>query len=128
MKKAVLTLGLFLMFNANVSAQPFVGKEFRLTESSANVKATLAFDAQEHRVYGFSGVNRYFGSYQWEKNELRLGPLASTMMAGPLEAMEFEADYLKKLHSVTSYQLQGDRLILKTPEGDLVFQLEAPKS
>ncbi len=125
MKKTfLLGLGLVLSLNTLGYAQSFAGKEYYYVDVPSDVQATLTFDEEEQRVFGFSGVNRFFGSYKYDEKgkQLQLGPLASTMMAGPEEAMMFESDFLKKLNSTTSYFMDEETLILKTPSGDLIFK------
>ena len=88
---------------------------------------TLGFDATENRVYGSSGVNRYFGSYTQNGTELQFAPLASTMMAGPQKAMEAEQAYLKEMNDVVSFELKGRQLILKTKTNqELIFHQDKP--
>jgi heat shock protein HslJ len=60
--------------------------------------------AEGGRVTGFSGVNRFNAQFQsGEKGSIQWGPggAASTRMAGPPEAMGFEARFLKALMSTT---------------------------
>ncbi|RHA38506.1 META domain-containing protein [Cellulomonas rhizosphaerae] len=49
----------------------------------------LTFDG-DGQVYGMSGVNRVRGTWSVEGDVLTFGPLASTMMAGPPDAMTLE--------------------------------------
>ena len=86
MKKIVLAL--FVMFAFIIVActgmkQSLKGKEFIYQKTAPSSEITLGFDTQGNRVYGSSGVNRYFGNYTQKGNQLQFGPLASTMMAGP---------------------------------------------
>lgn len=52
--------------------------------------AFLTFDG-DGQLYGMSGVNRVRGTYSIEGGRLVVGPVASTMMAGPDEPMRAEA-------------------------------------
>lgn len=79
--------------------------------------------AEETRVGGFSGCNRYMGSYTREGESdhgspLSFGPLAGTMMACA-DGGELEQRYLKSLAGVTAYTLEGDVLSLLSG-GDVV--------
>ncbi len=72
--------------------------------------------AEEGRVGGFSGCNRYTGSYgrdgvSAQGSPLSFGPLAGTMMACE-EGGELEQRYLKALAAVTAFRLDGDGLAL----------------
>ncbi len=81
----------------------------------------LQFLAEEKRAAGFSGCNRYTGSYDPEGasehgSSLKLGPMAGTMMACP-EGTELERNYLQALGRVTGFRLDGDTLsLLAGPE------------
>jgi heat shock protein HslJ len=73
---------------------------------------TLAFDLEEARVAGFAGVNRLMGSFSLDEEGLRFGPLATTLMAGPEDAMQRERRFLDVLDRVTGYLLEGRSLAL----------------
>jgi heat shock protein HslJ len=50
---------------------------------------TLTFDG-DGVVYGMAGVNRVRSTWAVDDDQLTLGPVVSTMMAGSAEAMETE--------------------------------------
>ena len=69
-------------------------------------------------VSGFSGVNSYSGPYTANADgSIRIGPLASTMMAGGPEAMQLESGYLKALQSAATYLAADGRLTRYSAEG-----------
>ena len=72
----------------------------------------LALDLEESRVSGWGGVNRLMGTFVLSEDELRFGPLATTMMAGPEDAMRREREFVAVLERVTTYELDGRRLTL----------------
>jgi heat shock protein HslJ len=51
---------------------------------------TLLLDPTEKRIGGYGGVNWFNGGYQLDGDRLSLGPLATTLRAGPPELMEQE--------------------------------------
>jgi heat shock protein HslJ len=73
---------------------------------------SLALDLEESRVAGSGGVNRLTGTFVLSEDELRFGPLATTRMAGPEDAMRREREFLGALERVTSYELDGRTLTL----------------
>lgn len=81
----------------------------------------IQFVADEKRAAGFSGCNRYTGSYALEGvsehgKSLKLGAMAGTMMACP-DGAELERDYLQALGRVTGFRQEGDTLsLLAGPE------------
>ena len=87
-----------------------------------DVDITLNFDANEMRVNG-QVVNLYNGSYQVDGDKITFSPFASTMMMGPMEAMQTEQDYFQFMTTVESYDLKDGRLTLKNADGkEIVFQ------
>ncbi len=81
---------------------------------------SLVLDLEESRVSGSGGVNRLMGTFVLSEDELRFGPLATTMMAGPEEAMRREREFLAALERVTSYELDGRKLTLLADDESVV--------
>lgn len=77
----------------------------------------LVFDADTGRVTGSGGVNRFNGSYTLDGRELTFGPIATTMMAGPLELMNQEQALLKTLSRTRSYIISDTMLALSDDAG-----------
>lgn len=86
------------------------GVEYTLENSDI----TITFD--NTKIYGFSGVNRYFGTVKVQGNNITIENVASTMMAGPQNKMEEESNYLKALAEMTSMTI-GDKTITLTGNG-----------
>ena len=83
---------------------------------------SLVLDLEEARVAGSGGVNRLTGHFALSGDELRFGPLATTRLAGPEDAMQREVDFLAALERVTSYALDG-RMLTLLADGDVVVRL-----
>ncbi|WP_295935864.1 META domain-containing protein [uncultured Alistipes sp.] len=115
--------------NAQKKARkPLVGTEWQLIQLEGQSikpeegKFTLKFLAEENRVSGVGACNRLNGKYETSgKNALKIGPLASTMMACP--GMDLEGKYAKVLEATTHYDMDGPMLLLLS-NGELqaVFQ------
>ena len=76
----------------------------------------LVLNAQDGTASGFSGCNRYQGSFAKSGNSthgtpLKFGPMAVTMRACA-EGEEAERAYLKMLDGVDGYRIQGSSLAL----------------
>lgn len=76
----------------------------------------LQLDAAGGRAGGFSGCNRYTGSFSSEGTStygtpIRFGPMAGTLMACP-DGEETERRYLQALGRVDAYRMEGDKLAL----------------
>ena len=83
---------------------------------------TLSFNANEMRVNG-QVVNLYNGSYEADGANIKFSPFASTMMMGPMDAMQTEQDYFQFMTTVETYDLSDGRLTLRNADGkEIVFQ------
>lgn len=123
-------LSLFLVFLALGACQKeaetpgtFVDKEYILRNVPENIHITLGFEGKSNRFFGKSAVNRYFGMYTLNGNDLTFSPAGSTMMMGPQEQMEAEQKYLAQLPKVKSFKLDGKKLTLYTSDDqELVYE------
>ncbi len=73
------------------------------------------------KIYGFSGVNRYFGVVEIEGDKIIIDNIASTMMAGEPAKMEREMEYLKKLANVNKILIENNSILLFGTEKPLKF-------
>lgn len=87
---------------------------------------TARFEAG--RVSGFSGCNRYFGTYSARDGRLVIGAIGGTMMACEPGAMALETAVHRALAGTFRAQVSGDRLALDTDGGERVlgFRAEPP--
>jgi heat shock protein HslJ len=71
------------------------------------------------QVSGNAGCNTYSGGYQASGNALKVGPLASTMMAcdKPASVMDQEQQYLAALQNSATYEIAGDTLTIRDASG-----------
>jgi heat shock protein HslJ len=79
-------------------------------------------------VKGSSGCNTYQGIVQLVEGKIQIGPVATTMMACEEPIMEQELLYLERLQNISSLNLEGEKLVGKDDNGQvlLVFhELEA---
>jgi heat shock protein HslJ len=87
---------------------------------------TITATFENGNVTGFSGCNRYFGSYQLNKTQIKIGPIGSTLMycTDPDGVMAQETSYHLLLLNVTSYAISNDKLTLSDSLGNpqLVFE------
>lgn len=85
-------------------------------------RITLQFNGN-NKVSGFSGCNRYFGPADLRADgNISFGRIASTKMACFNQSnSRLESNYLRALNQVSSYQLNGSRLVLDGRSTHLVF-------
>ena len=85
----------------------------------------LVLQSQESRFAGSGGVNRLMGGYTLDGASLTFSNAASTMMAGPPEAMAQEQVIVSALSRVHGYAIAGDQLTLVDDAGQPVFEAVA---
>ena len=68
------------------------------TEDISTHNVTITFNNSTKQVSGFSGCNRFFGSYSIEGNTLKFGDLGSTRMMCEENANSVESKFLKTLN------------------------------
>ena len=81
-------------------------------------------------VIGSAGCNTYRAGYREEGDGLSIGLAVSTRMtcAEPEGIMEQEKDFAAALGTVSTYQINGDRMEMRTAGGSIAVTLEAAKS
>ncbi|HUL11122.1 MAG TPA: META domain-containing protein [Methylococcaceae bacterium] len=84
----------------------------------------LIFAADQPRISGSGGCNRVMGSFELDGEKLRLGRMASTMMACP-RGMEQEQQFLRSLETVERYRISGSHLEMLDGAGTLIARFEA---
>jgi len=91
----------------------------------APITLTLSTAGGQRHASGFSGCNRYTGTYMLRDGKLSFGPLAGTRMACASAGGKLESDYLDALAHVDKSGVQmraPQELQLITASGDtLVF-------
>jgi putative lipoprotein len=85
----------------------------------------LVLNGQNGRFAGSGGVNRLMGGYIVDSNGLTFSQVASTMMAGPPEAMQQEQAIVAALGNVRGYNIAGDQLTLVDDSGQPVLEAVA---
>jgi heat shock protein HslJ len=85
----------------------------------------LVLNSQDGRFAGSGGVNRLMGGYALDGASLTFSQVASTMMAGPPEAMAQEQAIVAALGNVRGYAISGDQLTLVDAAGQPVLKAVA---
>ncbi|MDT7856743.1 META domain-containing protein [Rubrivirga sp. S365] len=118
---SLLLLGLFAAGCASTgamgdAADRVVGPTWQLTSvgtvAAAGPEATITFEP-DGRVFGTTGCNRFFGTYDLGSNgALTLSEVGSTRMACPPIDMTQEAGFLDALDRAERVLVEGDQLSL----------------
>lgn len=97
------------------------GREFIIVTDGYNKETSIGFKG--NRVYGFSGINRYFGNYQISSGKFVFGEFGLTRMGGTEKEMTQELKFLDILKNNKSINLSGNTLTLISTEGiELIFK------
>ena len=86
---------------------------------------SLVLHTQDGRFSGSGGVNRLMGGYTLNGDALSFAEVASTMMAGPPEAMQQEQAIAAALARVRGFVISGDQLTLVDDAGHPVLRAVA---
>lgn len=86
---------------------------------------SLVLQSQQSQFAGSGGVNRLMGGYTLIGDSLTFSAVASTMMAGPPEAMAQEQAIVAALPNVRRYALTGDQLTLLGDAGQPLIKAVA---
>lgn len=99
------------------------GQPVQVTEAMREPSVVL--QSQDNRFHGSGGVNRLMGGYTRDGGSLAFSQVASTMMAGPPEAMAQEQAILGALGRVRGFTIAGDQLTLVDESGAPVVKAVA---
>ena len=100
------------------------GQEASLGAGQLELHMVLTSDG--HRVRGFSGCNRFTGSYERNGDRIQLAQLASTRMACvDADAMEQEQRFLNRLREAQRFTIHGDELAIYSGDAHLVLRFLA---
>lgn len=85
----------------------------------------VVLNGQDGRFAGSGGVNRLMGGYTVDGSVLTFSQVASTMMAGPPEAMQQEQAIVAALGNVRGFAIAGDQLTMVDAAGQPVLKAVA---
>ena len=116
MKNIIFYIVLIALGSCKIQPVSITNIEWRLVElngedvSKINPPLTLSLDGA-HKINGFAGCNRFFGSYELNESKIQFSGLGSTKMYCQ-EKSATEDKYLKALSEVESFLPKGGRLLL----------------
>ena len=83
--------------------------------------STISLDFTAQELGGVAGCNRYGGPYTLDGTSFSVGELVMTQMACE-GLMDQEALYVEMLTAAESITVLGDKLTIRTPQGDHVYE------
>lgn len=127
---AISALSLIAVAGCTPGDHPLDGTNWRLsgwTLSSANpADFTITAEFSDGSIAGSSGVNTYSGAVKiGPGSAFKAGPLTSTEMAGPEDAMRAETAYTTLLTEARSHRIAAGTLTLYDGRGNesLIFEV-----
>ena len=120
-----------LLFQASNGASELIGvwtvtgyySGTAITSVLGGVNLTADFGATT--VSGSAGCNNFHGPYEATASSIKIGPLASTLVACPTpELATQEQHYLAALQLATTYKLTGARLDLYRQDGGIAVSFQ----
>ncbi len=120
MKKIFLALLAVTLAGCGNKAETLSGNLYK-TNGEAGLKITLGFDKNGKAFHG-QALNNYFGFFHAQNGKIKFSLSGSTMMAAPEPMMEAETAYFRFLDAVNSYQVDGNKLIISSPDKTMAFE------
>ena len=129
----VLRLGLRLLVAASVLVWTAGGTSAGPLNNLAGSEWGFAGETDEHARYlrfgdhgqvgGMLGCNHFRGRYSFKNGELRIGPLANTLIACPSPMMKREKEFLTMLEDTRLADARRRKLVLKDAYGEVLAEL-----
>ncbi|WP_161630021.1 META domain-containing protein [Desulfogranum mediterraneum] len=118
--------------SGNLARQSLFGVNWRaieiggtpITAANEGRSPFLTLEAKGNRVKGFSGCNRFFGTYLFKGKVFIFNKLASTRMACP-DNIALENAFLAALNNTESYQMEDNLLVLRDKNDEVTMKLQA---
>lgn len=108
------------LYNRTWIATEINGVEIKSNDLSGK-RPSIQFDAQAKRFFGADGCNNIQGSFESQGSLLRLGSVASTMMACiGQDNSQLSRQYTDALASTTNYELKGHELKFMDASGKVL--------
>lgn len=106
---------------AEINLNDVAGTTYTLANMYQGEGLTFGINYQG-KIYGWSGMNRFFGTATIKDGHIKIEKLLTTRMGGETQDFIREEVYLKALKSMTNIKLVDGNLIMSNPEGkELVF-------
>lgn len=96
------------IFDANWELIKIGSSTPKLSQEDEKISLSLAQEPMNYS--GFSGCNRYFGSYSIKDSKISFKEAGMTLMACPDGDMNLEYKYVNILNKVESYSMKEDTL------------------
>ncbi len=83
-----------------------------LGEDDLEIPLSISFNETKQSISGFSGCNRFFGSYKIKGNTISLSQIGMTKMMCKVSVNQIEQRFINALNSVNKFQITDTGLAL----------------
>jgi heat shock protein HslJ len=118
----IVVIVLFQLSTAGATVINLAGTEWSFPDDVGKTARLIQFRS-EGKVSGFTGCNRFTGSYSQDGDGLSIGPLATTRRACLPELMKREQQFLAMLGMVRHAEGTQLKLTLKGSDADVLADL-----
>lgn len=116
LRPLLIALALLLPSAATAHQEMLEGSEWGVVGDPESGGRFISF-AGQNRVFGFTGCNRFTGTYEQHEEHLTISPLATTKMACVGEGQAREAEFLDVLGKVRGVKVDHTLLLLLDDKG-----------
>ena len=100
------------------------GKPVTMTDGQR--EAYVILEVEDNRMYGFSGCNKFFGTYLVKGEIFVFNKMAGTRMAC-LKGLDLENEFLKAMHKTEAYRVRDGVLELRDRDENVLARLQVAK-
>jgi heat shock protein HslJ len=131
MKLILIFLSLYALKTCDNTEKQSLNGSFQINTLSDSIitdyKLTFEFNIETKQITGFSGCNRFSGTYNVHENNLKIGPIASTRMYCDDSANKIEIKLLDYLSKVDSFKYDKGILSFLSNKKILIESVSAVK-
>ena len=88
--------------------------------NEASSELTIIFNDSLKTVSGYSGCNRFTGSYEINGSNIKIGPLAATRMSCPEEKNAVESKMIEALTNANNFLIDDETITLKKDDTNVI--------
>lgn len=98
-----------------------LNNEYAYVDDNGKVTNLTVVFSNDGRIFGFSGVNKYFAGYKLSDNQITISTIGTTMNTTFEEEMNSEKKYIETLNNVSTARACKNKLLLKNNDKTLKF-------
>lgn len=111
---------------SNLGTEYWQLRQATLDGKPLTIHTPISLHIQDGTVSGNSGVNQYHAQANLQNGTLTIKDIVTTRMAGSIDNMRLESNYLSALRKVQNVKRDGNHLILSGEGTELHYQVSTP--